>query len=229
MSVPYGKAPRNCPRARSRRRCCRPARRHGSSPAGSAGDHAHAAGRRPLGGGELPGRDGDVARDRFGRRPGPPAVRRLRRLGLVAGHQHGEVLGRGDADRGVGGRAARRLAGQVDERVARPADAGLPRQQRGAAGPPGHPVVGAEPVEGAAGRGVSVKSSVTSVDSPAASSPSSSTTYRPPGSAAPAASYPPPETSSPWTSSTVSRCPRAPSRARWAAAGTPARRWPDPG
>ena len=70
------------------------------------------------------------------RGPGAPSLGvGGRRLGLVTGHEHGEVGGRGDPHGGVGGGAGGRLAGDVDERVARPADARLPRQQRGSRWP----------------------------------------------------------------------------------------------
>ena len=107
----------------------------------------------------------------------------------------------------------------------RPADPRLPRQQRGAAGPPGDAVVGAEAVEGARAEGQR------EVEFDLGGLPRgervrrASTTYSPPGSAG--------------AGRLVARrrrrrrpgrrrrragCPPAPSRGRWAPGGTRARR-----
>ena len=92
---------------------------------------ADPAGRRRLRGGEQPGGDADVPGDRLGRGPGAAAVLRCRRLGPRPGHQHREVLGRGDGDGGVHDRAARGLAAQVDERVLAPSRPPAPRPAAG--------------------------------------------------------------------------------------------------
>src|SRR3712207_8794954 len=57
------------------------------------------------------------------------------------------TLFRSDPDGRVGDGARRGLAREADERVTGPADTGLPRQQRRAAGPPGDAVGRADPLE----------------------------------------------------------------------------------
>ena len=200
-------------------------RRHspsGSTPVRTTGS----PGRLPLRDAELPGRDGDVAGHRLGRRPGAAAVPRLRRFGLGAGDQDGEVLRRRHGDAGVGGGAGRGLAARAARRGPRAQP--TPGSQASSGAPLAHQettVVGAEPVEACRSPSDRVKSSSTSVDSPAASSSVELDDVEAAGVARPGR----PRTgrrstSSPRTASDdqpVAR--RAPSRGRWGPAGRPAR------